>query len=113
MNRINVKGGVLIKLVVFLLKISEFKNYSPYCFTILDEIKQFFNQLDSLKSSFRPWTKKLKQILQLEGNEQKKDEIIDLINNEEIINQFQIILNGQLESEQKEKNDKIQQKLVL
>lgn len=57
----------------------------------MEEIKNFFNQLDSLKSSFRPWTKKLKQILHLEENEQKKEELIDLINSEEIINQFQIV----------------------
>jgi hypothetical protein len=33
---------------------------------VIDEIKSFFNQLDSLKSSFRPWTARLKQALNLE-----------------------------------------------
>lgn len=33
---------------------------------VIDEIKTFFNQLDSLKSSFKPWTTKLKQALNLE-----------------------------------------------
>lgn len=32
---------------------------------ILNELKEFFNQLDSLKSSFRPWTNKLRRILKL------------------------------------------------
>ena len=32
----------------------------------MDEVKHFFNQLDGLKTSFKPWTKKLKQILKLE-----------------------------------------------
>lgn len=33
---------------------------------VIDEVKHFFNQLDSLKSSFKPWTSKLKQELNLE-----------------------------------------------
>jgi hypothetical protein len=33
---------------------------------VLDEVKHFFNQLDALKSSFRPWTKRLKQALKLD-----------------------------------------------
>jgi hypothetical protein len=35
---------------------------------VLDEVKHFFNQLDGLKSSFRPWTKRLKQALKLDVN---------------------------------------------
>jgi hypothetical protein len=33
---------------------------------VLDELKTFFNQLDMLKSSFKPWTSKLKKILKME-----------------------------------------------
>lgn len=33
---------------------------------VIDEVKAFFNQLDSLKSSFKPWTSKLKRALNLE-----------------------------------------------
>jgi len=36
---------------------------------VIEEIKNFFNQLDSLKSSFKPWTAKLKQALNLEVSE--------------------------------------------
>ena len=35
---------------------------------VIDEIKHFFNQLDSLKSSFKPWTSKLKHALNLVVN---------------------------------------------
>lgn len=33
---------------------------------VIDEVTAFFNQLDSLKSSFKPWTSKLKKALHLE-----------------------------------------------
>lgn len=33
---------------------------------VIDEVKAFFNQLDSLKSSFKPWTSKLRKALNLE-----------------------------------------------
>ena len=42
--------------------------YSLIDTRVLDEVKNFFNQLDGLKTSFKPWTKKLKQILKLEVN---------------------------------------------
>ncbi len=51
---------------------------------VLDEIKHFFNQLDSLKSSFKPWTAKLKQALKMDEMDNYKDEINEPINNEDI-----------------------------
>ncbi|CAF0909879.1 unnamed protein product, partial [Brachionus calyciflorus] len=58
---------------------------------VLDEIKHFFSQLDTLKSSFKPWTKKLKQALKLDENETVKENVCDTINKEDIINQYQIV----------------------
>ena len=58
---------------------------------VLDEIKHFFNQLDSLKSSFKPWTSKLKQMLRLDEMDNYKDESNEMINNEDIINQYQFV----------------------
>ena len=57
----------------------------------MDEIKHFFSQLDSLKSSFKPWTSKLKQMLRLDEMDNYKDESNDIINNEDIINQYQFV----------------------
>lgn len=58
---------------------------------VLDEIKHFFSQLDSLKSSFKPWTSKLKQMLRIDEMDNYKDESNDMINNEDIINQYQFV----------------------
>lgn len=57
----------------------------------MDEIKHFFNQLDSLKSSFKPWTTKLKQMLRLDEMDNYKDDSSEMINNEDIINQYQFV----------------------
>ena len=54
----------------------------------MDEIKHFFNQLDSLKSSFKPWTNKLKQALKIDEMDNYKEELNEPINNEDIINQY-------------------------
>lgn len=43
---------------------------------VIDEIKHFFNQLDSLKSSFKPWTAKLKHALNLEVHYKLKKQLL-------------------------------------
>ena len=60
---------------------------------VLNEIKLFFHQLDSLKSSYKPWTTKLKTLLKLEDIENNQDQIVETVNDEDIINQYESMLN--------------------
>ena len=55
----------------------------------MDEIKHFFNQLDSLKTQFKPWTSKLKQALKLDEIDNFKDEPVEPVNNEDVFLHFQ------------------------
>ncbi len=60
---------------------------------VLNEIKLFFHQLDSLKSSYKPWTTKLKTLLKLDEIENNQDHIVETVNNEDILNQYESMLN--------------------
>lgn len=80
---------------------------------VLDEIKHFFSQLDSLKSSFKPWTSKLKQMLRLDEMDNYKDESNEMINNEDIMNQYQFVSIKNYDQRQRIffKQDKYRQKI--
>jgi hypothetical protein len=59
---------------------------------VLDEIKSFFNSLDSMKTSFKPWTSMLKHDLKIDEMDNYKCEFKTTMSSQDIINQYYFVI---------------------